>query len=113
MGTRLLGASAWATVVLLAVEIAVAVALSATGSVRSRKLRESRDVSRLLVRQLGLTDLALSSGTSYTRHPSQSDLFAPHNEHPSAIEHFPAGSVFQPPAAPPGASSSTAQGAAP
>jgi hypothetical protein len=102
MSTRPLGALAWATIILLVVETTMAVALAATGSARYRDQQGARDVNRRLVRELGLTDLALSSGTSYTRHPSQADLFAPHNEHPSAIEHFPAGSVFQPPAFPPG-----------
>ena len=113
MGTRPLGALAWATIILLVVETAMAVALAASGSARNRSQQGAREVNRRLVRELGLTDLALSSGTSYTRHPSQADLFAPHNEHPSAIEHFPAGSVLQPPAVPTGASPSTATGATP
>jgi hypothetical protein len=113
MSTRPLGAPAWATIILLLVEIAMAVALGAAGSARIRDQRGARGVNRRLVRELGLTDLALSSGTSYTRHPSQADLFAPHNEHPSAIEHFPAGSVLQPPAVSPGVPLSAATGAVP
>jgi len=113
MSTRPLGALSWATIILLVIETAMAVALAATGSARNRDQQGARETNRRLVRELGLTDLALSSGASYTRHPSQADLFAPHNEHPSAIEHFPAGSVLQPPAVPPGASRSTATGAAP
>ena len=113
MGMRSLGALARAVVILLLLETALAAALAATGSARNRAQQPARDLNRLLVRELGLTDLALSSGTSYTRHPSQADLFAPHNEHPSAIEHFPAGSVLQPPAAPCGAPPTAATGAAP
>jgi hypothetical protein len=113
MSTRPLGAPAWATIILLLVEIAMAVALAATGSARIRDQQGARSINRRLVRELGLTDLALSSGTSYTRHPSQADLFAPHNEHPSAIEHFPAGSVLQPPAVPPGVPLSATTGAVP
>ena len=113
MSTRSLGALARATIILVVFETAMVVALAATGAARNRSQQPNRDVNRLLVRELGLTDLALSSGTSYTRHPSQADLFAPYNEHPSAIEHFPAGSVLQPPAVPPGAPPSAATGAAP
>lgn len=113
VSTRPLGAPAWATIILLLLEIATAVALASAGSSRIRDQRGARGVNRRLVRELGLTDLALSSGTSYTRHPSQADFFAAHNEHPSAIEHFPAGSVLQPPAVPPGAPSSAVTGAVP
>ena len=113
MSTRSLGALTRATIILMVFETAVVVALAATGSVRNRSQQQNRGVNQRLVRELGLTDLALSSGTSYTRHPSQADLFAPYNEHPSAIEHFPAGSIFQPPAAPPGAPPSAATGTGP
>ena len=113
MGPRSLGPLARAVIILLLLETALAIALAVTGSARNRAEQPARDLNRILVRELGLTDLALSSGTSYTRHPSQADLFSPHNEHPSAIEHFPAGSVLQPPAAPCGASPSTTTGATP
>jgi hypothetical protein len=56
-----------------------------------------RQVNRRLVRSMHITDLSLSTGTSYCRHPSQADLFAPHGDHPSSIEHFPAGSFVSPP----------------
>ena len=86
-----------ATVILTALETAVAIALTVSGSVRDRRQQSARDDNRLLVRELGLTDLALCCGTSYTRHPSQADIFAAHGEHPAAIEHFPSGSIVQPP----------------
>ncbi|MGD2116145.1 MAG: hypothetical protein PVG07_13915 [Acidobacteriota bacterium] len=58
----------------------------------------TRRHNRALVAELQLTDLALWSGSSYCRHPSQTDLFAPFSDHPAALEHFPAGSLVPPPA---------------
>jgi hypothetical protein len=51
-----------------------------------------------LARQLELTDLAIWTEARYTRHPSQADRFAPFQDLPSSLEHFPAGSVVSPPA---------------
>lgn len=50
-----------------------------------------------LVRWLQLTDLCLSTEATYTRHPSQADLFAPFADHPGAFEHFPSGTMIGPP----------------
>lgn len=50
-----------------------------------------------LVRRLRLTDLCLSTEATYTRHPSQADLFAPFADHPGALEHFPSGTMIGPP----------------
>lgn len=50
-----------------------------------------------LVRELGLTDLALFTEARYTRHPSQSDLHSAFQDHPLALEHFPSGSLQLPP----------------
>ena len=97
---RSLGVATRGVILLVVVEIVAVLLLSAAGSAGERCRRQTTDANRRLVRELLLTDLALSTGTSYTRHPSQADLFAPHNEHPAAIEHFPAGSIIQPPAAP-------------
>ena len=52
---------------------------------------------RALAGRLGLTDLAVWTEARYTRHPSQADRFAPFQDLPSAIEHFPAGSIVGPP----------------
>lgn len=49
-----------------------------------------------LVALLRLTDLALCTETSYCRHPSQADLFAPHSEHPAVPDHSPAAFVSAP-----------------
>lgn len=51
-----------------------------------------------LVRELGLTDLAIWTEARYTRHPSQADFFSAFQDSPGALEHFPAGSVVSPPA---------------
>lgn len=51
-----------------------------------------------MVRRLQLTDLVLTTEARYTRHPSQADLFAPFQDHPHALDHFPSGSVIAPPA---------------
>lgn len=52
-----------------------------------------------LVRRLQLTDLVLTTEARYTRHPSQADRFAPFQDHPHALDHFPSGSLVAPPPA--------------
>jgi hypothetical protein len=49
------------------------------------------------VRELELTDLSIWTEARYTRHPSQSDRFAPFQDFPSSLEHFPAGSIVAAP----------------
>jgi hypothetical protein len=51
-----------------------------------------------LVRNLELTDLCLFTEARYTRHLSQADLHSAFQDHPVALEHFPAGSIAGPPA---------------
>jgi hypothetical protein len=58
---------------------------------------EVRDRAAIVAR-LGLTDLCLSTEARYTRHLSQADRFAPFQDHPSALEHFPSGSLLAIPA---------------
>ncbi len=53
--------------------------------------------NRTLVRELGLSDLALFTEARYTRHPTQADRHAPFQDHPAALEHFPTGSLLTPP----------------
>ncbi|MBL0224927.1 MAG: hypothetical protein IPQ16_04920 [Geobacteraceae bacterium] len=50
-----------------------------------------------LVRALQLTDLCLFTEARYTRHPAMADRFAPFQDHPGAMEHFPSGSLVTPP----------------
>ncbi|MDD5171206.1 MAG: hypothetical protein PHN75_20485 [Syntrophales bacterium] len=51
------------------------------------------------VRHLELTDLCLFTEARYTRHLSQADLHSALQDHPVALEHFPAGAIAGPPAA--------------
>ena len=62
---------------------------------RSRTVDQT--ANRALVRQLGLSDLALFTEARYTRHPTQADRHAPFQDHPAALEHFPTGSLLTPP----------------
>lgn len=50
-----------------------------------------------LARTLKLTDLCLFTEARYTRHPAMADRFAPFQDHPGAMEHFPSGSLVTPP----------------
>ena len=61
----------------------------------SDRLVESR--TREPVRGLGLTDPALFTEARYARHASQADRHAAFQDHPMALEHFPAGSLMPPP----------------
>jgi hypothetical protein len=46
---------------------------------------------------LHVTDLCLVTEARYTRHPALADRHAPFQEHPTALEHFPSGSMILPP----------------
>lgn len=50
-----------------------------------------------VAKNLGLTDLCLSTEARYTRHRSQADWHAAFQSHPLALDHFPSGSVSGPP----------------
>jgi hypothetical protein len=50
-----------------------------------------------MVRNLQLTDLCLFTEARYARHLSQADLHSPFQDYPMSAEHFPAGSLTQPP----------------
>jgi len=79
---------------LLGLAAAAATALGAVAA--ADRGAGERAADRALVAALRLTDLALMSQASYCRHPSQADLFAPHASHPSALEHYPPGSIVPP-----------------
>jgi len=49
------------------------------------------------VSELGLTDLAWFTEARYTRHWSLADRHSAFQDHPFALEHFPAGSLLLPP----------------
>lgn len=50
-----------------------------------------------LVRQLQLTDLCLFTEARYTRNPAVTDLASAFQDSPLSLEHFPSGSLLQPP----------------
>ena len=58
--------------------------------------RSTRHHDAALVKELGLSDLILSSETRYTRHPSQADYHSAFQDHPAALEHFPSGALILP-----------------
>jgi len=74
-------------VVLLAVHARYSQATAAAGRLERAEL----------VRTLQLTDLCLFTEARYTRHPAMADRFAPFQDHPGAMEHFPSGSLVTPP----------------
>ena len=51
----------------------------------------------MLVRELGLSDLALFTEARYTRHLSLADRHAAFQDHPTSFDHFPSGSMYLPP----------------
>ncbi len=59
-------------------------------------MRQEIPALQQVVRALCLTDLAIWTEARYTRHPSQADRFTPFQDFPSALEHFPAGSIIGP-----------------
>ncbi len=63
----------------------------------AKRLGEAMHKKSELVEVLQLTDLCLFTEARYTRHISQSDLFAPFQDHPISFEHFPSGSLTLPP----------------
>ena len=73
--------------------------------ITKKRLAVELPKNRQIVQRLELTDLAIWTEARYTRHPSQADFFAPFQDGPSSLEHFPAGSVV---GAPTGGRSSTA-----
>lgn len=77
-------------------ELAVISALLLSGLASIRAQRPQREANRMIVDKLMLTDFALWTEARYTRNPSQADLFTPFQDFPSAIEHFPAGSIMAP-----------------
>lgn len=82
---------------LTAVELCAAVGILAYSYMVSKN-RDDVELPQkvVLVESLALTDLAIWTEARYTRHPSQADFFTPFQDFPSALEHFPAGSVVSP-----------------
>jgi hypothetical protein len=70
-----------------------------TADASMRRASETAGLNRMaeIVGAAGLTDLCLFTEASYTRHPSQTDLRTPFQDHPFSLEHFPSGSLLSPP----------------
>lgn len=60
---------------------------------------DAEEIAQLtaVVKNLELTDLCLFTEARYTRHLSQADMFSAFQDHPTALEHFPTGSIAGPP----------------
>lgn len=65
---------------------------------RRARQEQFRPVLAVTTAALGLTDLCVATEARYTRHPAVSDPLAPFMDHPGAMEHFPTGSFWAPPA---------------
>jgi hypothetical protein len=50
-----------------------------------------------LVERLELTDLCLFTDARYTRNPCMADINTPFQDSPLSMEHFPSGTIIQPP----------------
>ncbi len=71
--------------------------LCATGIEAGVQERQPDPPSPALVRELGLTDLALFTEARYTRHLALADGHAPFQDHPMSFDHFPSASLVAPP----------------
>ncbi|MDJ0623856.1 MAG: hypothetical protein QNJ17_12885 [Desulfocapsaceae bacterium] len=63
---------------------------------RHERFKSEQEILRLVVKELGSTDLVVATEARYTRHPSVSDGLVPFMDHPADIEHFPSGSFYHP-----------------
>ncbi len=82
---------------LLGALVLATLATFAHAGLRSHDASPRLAASAGLVRDLGLTDLALFTEARYTRHLTQADLHTAFQDHPLAFEHFPSGSLHAPP----------------
>lgn len=80
----------------IAVGILVIVGLIFQGRLQGQSRRMERQQIQVLVRNLALTDLCLTTEARYTRHPSQADRHSAFQDHPLALEHFPSGTLIRP-----------------
>lgn len=84
--------------------LAAAIAIAAAGGlvvVDESRLQVAGAAARAeraaRVSELGLTDFAWFTEARYTRHWSLADRHSAFQDHPFALEHFPAGSLLSPP----------------
>jgi hypothetical protein len=73
-----------------------ALALLVDGRQRAQAAHAASGHQDALVRDLGLSDLCLSTEARYTRHPAVTDGVAPFMDYPAALEHFPSGLFWAP-----------------
>lgn len=88
--------------VLAAIVSAIVIALSAVVLDAARRRGADHDAGERRARlaaSIGLTDLALSSGARWLRHPSQAEPAAAISEVPGALDVDPAGAWIGPPRA--------------
>jgi hypothetical protein len=84
--------------IMLAGTLLALMALAAAhSSLRAARMEPEVLMRAGLVRELGLSDLCLFTEARYTRHPSVTDLNSAFQDHPLSLEHFPTGSLMDPP----------------
>lgn len=87
---------------LFLLKICLAIALISVGLLVHKNIEVKRWEGRLaedtksLIREFGLTDIALWTEARYTRNPALADYFTPFQDFPASLEHFPAGSIIAP-----------------
>jgi hypothetical protein len=81
----------------LLINILLFLGMGVHSSLQQRTAFPGLTEKRELVRNLELTDLCLFTEANYTRHLTQADWHAPFQDHPVSFEHFPSGSLLQPP----------------
>jgi len=84
---------------LLVIMVLLCGLMFAHAALRRQADREHLALLRASVKELGLTDLCFFTEARYSRHLSQADLYSAFQDHPTALEHFPTGSIAGPPAA--------------
>lgn len=79
----------------LSLAVSLLALCAAFGHMQVRRIadRDAAAFNRSIVERYGLTDLCLFTEARYARHPSQSDFSAAFQDHPSSLEHFPAGGM--------------------
>jgi hypothetical protein len=82
----------------IALSLLILCVLSAHAFYQKKADLQLLEAKSRLVRTLELTDLCLFTEASYTRHLSQADVHTPFQDYPVALDHFPSGSIVQPPA---------------
>ena len=82
---------------LMALALTLAGATQVDAWLERGRAHDSLRAKQSLVAELGLTDLCLFTEARYTRNPTQADLNTAFQDHPLSLDHFPSGSLIQPP----------------